>query len=94
MRVNSYDPHAYTPRLHTYWVWEIHEPKARELVEVVEVKWNGEEWWVGTFTLLDNPAYPPTGRDVEWNDLGRFWEACSPVILKITGRVDQFAVRR
>jgi hypothetical protein len=77
--VNSYDQDALTPSPGTIWVWEIDEPHARELIEVVEVHWNGEGWWVATKTLLRNPTYPPTGREVEWNDLGRFWEAVTAV---------------
>lgn len=77
--MSSYDKDAITPQVGTRWVWEIDRPHARELIEVVEVRWTGEEWWVATKPLLRNPAYPPTGRDVEWNDLGRFWEAVTPV---------------
>ena len=93
VRVNSYDPDAPLPKIGSRWVWEIDQPHARELLEVVEVKWNGEEWWVGTESLLRNDTYPPTGREIEWNDLSRFWEACLPVLPKIAGRLEQFTSR-
>lgn len=93
MKIDSYDKGAPLPKVGSRWVWEIDLPHARELVEVAEVRWNGEEWWVGTTTLLRNQPYPPTGREIEWNDLGRFWEACKPVLPKITGRLDQFTNR-
>jgi hypothetical protein len=66
-------------------------PHARSIVEVTEVQWNGEEWWVETKTLLPNLTFP-TDTD-RWNDLGRFWEACRPVLMKLTGRMDQFTKR-
>jgi hypothetical protein len=45
---------------------------------VTEVKWNGEEWWVKTRTLLPNLTYPLSGSEC-WNDLSRFAEAAIPV---------------
>ena len=90
MKVDSYNPDAPRPKIGSRWVWEIEQPAARTLIEVAEVKWNGEEWWVGTRALIENPTYKPTNREIEWNDLGRFWEACVPVLPKITGRLDQF----
>ena len=78
--VNSYDRHAPTPKVGTHWVWEIDKPHARQLVEVVEVTWNGEEWWVLTRRLLGGgmaSAFPEK-RDA-MNDLGRFWKAVTPV---------------
>jgi hypothetical protein len=80
MHVNSYDPLAKTPKVGSRWVWEIDLPHAVALVEVTEVKWNGEEWWVWSKPLLivggseaaeRLPAVP--------NDLSRFMEAVTPV---------------
>jgi hypothetical protein len=76
---NSYNRNADTPRVGSIWVWELDNPPARCLIEVVSVDWNGEEWWVRTKTMLPNPTYPPTGRETELNDLSRFWEAVTEV---------------
>lgn len=65
---DSYEPRARTPAIGSTWIWELHKPHARERVEVSDVRWNGEEWWVAT----DNSH----GR--HWNDLSRFWEASLP----------------
>jgi hypothetical protein len=89
---NSSDRDAPLPKVGTRWMWEPDSPSARAFIEVVEVKWNGEEWWVGAKTLLPNPTYPPTGRDVEWNDVGRFWEACRPVIPVFPALLDLVAM--
>lgn len=94
MNVNSYDPDALVPKIGTRWMWELDSTYARALVEVVEVVWNGEEWWVRTKTLLPVPLdFPGRSPETHLNDLGRFWEACVPVLPKMTGRVDQFAHR-
>lgn len=82
--VNSSDPDAPLPKVGTRWVWEIDSAAARALVEVAEVKWNGEEWWVGTVALMPD-SYPSSGRPVEWNEIGRFWEAVTVVGGAVTG---------
>ena len=80
--VSSYDRDAPVPSVGSRWVWEIDSPRARELIEVTHVKWNGEEWWVETLRLNTRSLTdvtdmrPPT---VHWNDLSRFWEAVVPV---------------
>jgi hypothetical protein len=76
--VNSYDPKAPIPAIGSRWVWEIDRPQARCLIEVVEVKWNGEEWWVATRSLLADLVYPGGG-GLHWNDVGRFHEAVTGV---------------
>ena len=76
--VNSYDADAPTPEVGSWWDWysgktarplladDDWKPEpAYERVKVVEVKWNGEEWWVRT----DGPRF-----GLKWNDLGLFWE--------------------
>lgn len=68
---NSYDPAAPVPAVSTRWVWEIDSPHARCLIEVVEAKWNSEEWWVKVRTL--------GGYESHWVDLGRFFEAVTPI---------------
>jgi hypothetical protein len=80
-RISSYDSDALLPKLGTRWVWEIDSPHARELIEVVEVRWNGEEWWVRTKSLLTDAAHLPSlsGSNEALNDLSRFWEAVTPV---------------
>ena len=68
--VSSYDRDAPTPDMGSEWIWG--KAKARwfplgpkEHVTVVEVKWNGEEWWIQT----RGP------RGVFWNDLSVFWQS-------------------
>jgi hypothetical protein len=67
-RVSSYDPGAPRPDVGSSWLWEPDRPHAYSVIEVLEVKWNGEEWWVRT----------SGGDRGYWNDLGRFWEAVKP----------------
>jgi len=74
--VNSYDRDAKLPTIGSRWVWEIDSPGARSLIEVIEVIWNGEEWWIRTNALIPN-RFPSPG--VCLNDLSRFHEACTPV---------------
>ena len=78
-RIDSYDLQAHTPAIGSRWVWEVDTPQARAIIEVIGVKWNGEEWWVRTRTLLPNFSYPPAGTDKYDNDLSRFAEAVTPV---------------
>lgn len=79
--VSSYDHDAPRPKVGSRWVWEIDQPHARTLVEVTEVVWNGEEWWVTTVDLPTETLIgetPRPGRE-SWNDVGRFWEAVTPI---------------
>jgi hypothetical protein len=64
------------PHNNTRWVWEIDKDHARCIVEVMEVRFNGEEWWVTTRHLPE-----VRGRDIgrAWNTLDRFWEAVTPI---------------
>lgn len=78
-RISSYDPDALLPKVGTRWVWEIEKPHARELIEVTEVLWNGEEWWVRSKNLLTDVALMGNTRPESLNDLSRFWEAVTPV---------------
>lgn len=82
-RVSSYNPNAPLPGVGSIYVWELDVPHACELIKVVEVFWNGEEWWVRTENLhsrtLVNSFYPRHADAVQLNDLGRFWEAVTPV---------------
>ena len=79
--VNSYDKDARRPNVGTVWVWELDQPHARSLIRVTDVRWNGEEWWVESESLLPtNPPFPPNEAGVKaLNDVSRFWEACIPV---------------
>lgn len=80
-RISSYDRDALLPKVGTRWVWEIEKPHARELIEVTEVFWNGEEWWVRTRDVLRDVAIMQAlpGGGEHPNDLSRFWEAVTPV---------------
>jgi hypothetical protein len=69
MRVSSYDHNAPTPPVGSYWRWN---KGNGDRTKVVEVKWNGEEWWVRTV------LYDPPGADPRWNDLTVFWEQVRP----------------
>lgn len=92
---SSYNPNAPLPRNGTRWIWEIDQPHARALIEVVDTIWNGEEWWVTTRTLLPRAErFPGDPEPLHHNDLSRFWEACLPVLPKIAGRMDTFTERR
>lgn len=84
MHVNSYSKTARIPRVGSRWVWEIDNPGACELIEVVEVKWNGEEWWVKTERLHESKQTLAAlgGARGYWNDLGRFTEAVTKVGIK------------
>lgn len=70
--VNSYDPEAPTPALGSQWLWANDQPNfplgSRENVTVVQVDWNGEEWWVQT----KGP------RGLFWTDVNVFWEGVRP----------------
>lgn len=77
--ISSYDRSAPRPRVGSRWVWEIDLPHARALVEVVEVRWNGEEWWVRNRVLLGSDMFGRPAKPLAWNDLSRFWEACTAV---------------
>lgn len=89
MRVSSYDKHAPTPEVGSRWVWDA--KRSGETVEVTEVKWNGEEWWVRTQLVHQAPSLSVTSRgwkianfpaepigSEHWNDLGLFYESCKP----------------
>jgi hypothetical protein len=56
------------PKVNSRWIWEPDKPHARTKITVVEVKWNGEEWWVYTYSDKYGKAY--------WNELSRFIETC------------------
>lgn len=88
------DEHADTPSapdipIGSRWVWEIDQPRAIAVVEVLGLSWNGEEWMVHTRTLLGRKTMFGEEIDQEterWNDAGRFLEACSlvhPIQVKI-----------
>lgn len=80
-RINSYDRRAPRPLIGTLWVWE--PVAAPALIKVSTVRWNGEEWWIGTRTLVEGSLPPAlqTAAKESWNDLSRFWEACHHVAL-------------
>lgn len=78
--ISSYDRNAVRPLAGTLWVWE--PEAAPELIKVTTVRWNGEEWWVGTRTLQEHALPSSLQRSETWNDLSRFWEACHHVAVR------------
>jgi len=80
--VDSSDFNAPLPGIGGVYVWRLDTPYACELLQVVKVEWNGEEWWVTTKRLHDslrNTSYPNVDQASQLNELGRFWEAVTPV---------------
>lgn len=74
--------HRKVPAIGSVWVWEIDKSWACELLEVVEVEWNGEEWWVTTRRLHDTLANSTYSTNLilrEFNTLDRFLEATTHV---------------
>jgi hypothetical protein len=71
---------ARRPVVGSLWVWEPEKPHAVALIKVTAVRWNGEEWFVGTEALAENAGEvmgtSNIGHGVIWNDLSHFWEAC------------------
>lgn len=53
---------------------------AREIVMVDEVKWNGEEWLVGSRSLVVRGQDVPWSGAVHWNSLDRWNEAAWAVV--------------
>lgn len=68
---------ARIPEIGSKWVWELDKPHATELIEVVKVYWNGEEWWVRTRRYPD--VVPPELAKTYPNTLSRFSEAVTAV---------------
>lgn len=75
---NSYIPDRPPIEQGDVYTWEANSAHARCVVQVIEVFYNGEEWWVLTETLEPTVA----GDDLEgqqcWNDAGRFLQAATP----------------
>lgn len=62
------------PKPGEHYVWEMLKPHAAIGILVVNVVWNGEEWWV------ESQTYTMPYRDAKIipNELSRFQEACLP----------------
>jgi hypothetical protein len=78
--MSSYDENARRPTVRSIWVWR---PRTcPQLIEVTEVIWNGEEWFVRT----DRPSGLALDSRMRgpglMNDLDVFWEACHAVAPK------------
>lgn len=75
-RVSSYDRGAPRPKIGSYWQWS----KGKgDRTRIIEVKWNGEEWWVRTEKLdPDNGSIASPWTTPRWNDLTVFWEQVVP----------------
>jgi hypothetical protein len=69
---------AVRPVVGTVWAWEPEAAHAAALIRVTGVRWNGEEWYVGTEALGGGRPAKTSGATL-WNDLSRFWEACHAV---------------
>lgn len=65
-RIDSFDPRAPTPEIGSRWSWLRGKPEDT-VVEVVQVRWTGEAWWVKIQDLYDQWA-------CYWVDLSRFWD--------------------
>lgn len=85
-RIDDYDPNAPLPKAGSCWIWEIGSAYGRTLCQVVEVKWNGEQWWVYLRKLrTDIPIgaraedLGPEPSEAYPNEISRFWEAATPV---------------
>lgn len=80
------------PNPDTRWVWQIEDERCRVLIEVEEVRFNGEEWWVRLATLPDGPARvfgEVTSPAVVHNTVDHFWENVVPV----GGRVEDLSTK-
>jgi hypothetical protein len=77
--VDSCNPNAKRPRVGSIWVWELDSPRACQLIVVLGVTWNDEEWWVETKRLHDDMLESLGGPSTALNDLSRFWEAVTAV---------------
>lgn len=53
------------PTIGSVWVWEPEKPHAREIVTVVDVSFNGDEWWVSSRNADDVLARNSLDRWVE-----------------------------
>lgn len=81
--ISGYDPEAVRPVVGSLWAWEPDKPHAAALVQVTDVWWNGEEWWVGT--LSPAVAAASIGRlrlRPDINELDRFWEAVHGIMVR------------
>ena len=64
------------PEVGSIWEWEPLNSRARELVRVTAVTWNGEECWVESEPMTRNVYLNPApGRDRFQNELSRWVQA-------------------
>jgi hypothetical protein len=78
MRADTHSPTAARPEPGTLWAWEPHSLTAAALIEVTQLRWNGEEWWVEARVIAGKAAEFAGVKvgSLYWNELSRFWEAC------------------
>lgn len=75
------DTHVETgarPEPGTLWVWEPRSLTAAALIEVTQLKWDGEQWHVEA-RVLAAKASQFAGQvvgETYWNELSRFWQVC------------------
>lgn len=69
------------PAVGSIWVWEPDVRHAQEVAKVVEVKWNGEEWWVASTPVPCVGHILPWEDTVVWNSLDRWWESAHEVVM-------------
>ena len=55
------------PAVGSVWCWEPLKPWAVEVVQVMDVRWNGDEWWITSRSVTSGEEYP--------NSLSRWVEA-------------------
>lgn len=70
------------PEVGSKWVWELGIPVAAELIEVVKVQWNGEEWqvWTRRYPMsIERGITVGSPSGIHRNDLSRFSEAVTAV---------------
>ena len=70
---------ARRPGKGSIYVWELDKPFACELIRVVKVEWNGEQWWVETVSVPSRYHQDTSDDHIQLNELSRFWEAVTPV---------------
>lgn len=64
------------PEVGSVWEWEPLNSRCRDLVRVTDVKWNGDECWIESESMIRNIYLnPDPNKDRCWNTLGRWVQA-------------------
>jgi hypothetical protein len=67
---SDYQRTAARPTVGSVWVWMREDPPV--VVRVTQVRWDGEEWRIGTRIGWGDGG-------TAWNDLTVFWEQCHAI---------------